>query len=384
MKSKAVIKIDPTEPQRAFLNDPNKIVAFVGGIGSGKTFAGVIKILMQPADTIGAVIAPTYPMLRDATIRSFKDICAPLIVKWRDSPNVSAILRDGKEILFRSGDNPDSLRGPNLNWFWMDEAAYCQESVFDVMLGRIRKEPTAAWATTSPNGKNWVYDSFKPGNPYGYSLHTSSTKENTHLAKDYVDTLISRYSTNHALQEIEGQFVDFEGARVKREWLQFTDRIPVDLQITIGVDLAISTKTSADYTACVVAGRDSEGIIYILDVQRVQKGFHGIIDFITAMAQQWQPGAIGVESVQFQQAVVEELLMRGLPVQAMKPTKDKVTRFLPIEGKIEHRQIKFKQGINPDFVEELLTFPDGAHDDMVDALVWSVDSFYNTFQVVTL
>ena len=152
----------------------------------------------------------------------------------------------------------------------------------------------------------------------------------------------------------------------------------------MGVDLAISTKTEADYTACVVTGRDANGTIYVIDAQRVQQGFHGIISFVESMYQQHAPDVISIESVQFQQSVVEELLLRGLPVQGVRPSKDKVTRFLPTEGKIEHGQIVFRRNIATEFIDELLSFPQGAHDDFADALAYAVDAHSTQFKAITL
>jgi predicted phage terminase large subunit-like protein len=84
---------------------------------------------------------------------------------------------------------------------------------------------------------------------------------------------------------------------------------------------------------------------------------------------------INIEAVQYQSAMVQELIRNTmLPVQSVKPTKDKLTRFMPIEGKYEHGHIIHSRQLSQDFEGELLEFPDGAHDDMVDALVYSINA----------
>jgi hypothetical protein len=53
-------------------------------VGSGKTRAGCLAILAMPGNSTGMVVAPTYPMLRDATLRTFLELTqsyAPSLLK---------------------------------------------------------------------------------------------------------------------------------------------------------------------------------------------------------------------------------------------------------------------------------------------------------------
>ncbi len=384
METTATVKVDPTPAQRAFLQDTSKLSAFIGGIGSGKTFAGVLKILQMPAGSIGVVVAPTYPMLRDATIKSVKEMLGPLITRFKESPDLSATLRNGTQIMFRSGDHPDRLRGPNLNWFWLDEGAYCEEAVFDVLIGRIRKHPTYGWVTSSPNKKNWVYRTFGKGNPYGYTIHHSSTRENHHLPTDYAETLAKRYSTSFALQEIEGQFVDFEGARVKREWLRYSNTTSF-VRYAMGVDLAVSLQNEADYTAIVVVAEDAEGNAHVVDVFRERLTFNDILTTIRHYAEKWSVDSVAIEKVQAQAYVAQELMRTTmLPIDPVTPRGDKLARFMPIEGKIEHGYLHLTRGLPSYFEDELLNFPNSEHDDTVDALVYAIHALTNKLQIIAL
>lgn len=384
MPHPATIKVECTATQYNFLNDPAKITAFIGGIGSGKTFAGVLKLLQRPAGSMGVVVAPTYPMLRDATIRSFREMCGPLITRFKESPDLSATLRNGTQIMFRSGDDPDRLRGPNLNWFWLDEGAYCEEAVFDVLLGRIRVDPTSAWVTSSPNKKNWLYRTFREGNPYGYSLHQSSSRENHHLPKDFVETLAKRYSSEYARQEIDGQFVDFEGSRIKRDWLRYSNGRAC-VRYAMGVDLAVSLKDEADYTAIVVVGEDSTGNVHVVDVFRERLTFNDILTTIKRYADKWNVDTVAIEKVQAQAYVAQELIRTTmLPIDPITPKGDKLARFMPIEGKLEHGYLHLTRGLPLYFEDELLNFPNGEHDDMVDAMVYAVHALSNKLQIIAL
>jgi predicted phage terminase large subunit-like protein len=108
----------------------------------------------------------------------------------------------------------------------------------------------------------------------------------------------------------------------------------------MGVDLAISTKTTADYTAIVVLGREKQGKIWVLDVARDRVRFHDGQKFIQQMAEKWNPATIRIEEVQFQAAVVQELLRTTtLPVQGAPCDKDKLTRFQPVAARYEQHLI---------------------------------------------
>lgn len=114
-----------SDPQLEFWRSRAKFRAFIGGVGSGKTKAGVSEILRpEYVGTMGAVIAPTFPMLRDATLRTFLTTCERLaedqgwqVLKQFHRGDMVAELVGGTRVLFRSADDPERLRGPNLGFF---------------------------------------------------------------------------------------------------------------------------------------------------------------------------------------------------------------------------------------------------------------------------
>ena len=82
---------------------------------------------------------------------------------------------------------------------------------------------------------------------------------------------------------------------------------------------------------------------------------------------------IGIEQDPGQAGVSEaDYLIRSLQGFIAKPyktTKDKITRASPVSSQAEAGNIKVLQAPwNDEFFRELENFPDGAHDDIVDAL----------------
>jgi hypothetical protein len=134
-------------------------------------------------------------------------------------------LTNGVTALFRPTDNPERLRGPNLGWFYMDEAAMSPQMAWLIMLGRLREEPGRAWVTTTPRGKDWIYKLFRGNARPGYDLIRADSRTNPHLPPEFVDELLSTYEHDFARQEIGGEFIDDTfGQLVPDDWLE---RVPL-------------------------------------------------------------------------------------------------------------------------------------------------------------
>lgn len=373
MPRQARIQLRPTNPQREFLTSVARNQAFIGGVGSGKTRASIVKALSMPRATIGMLVAPTYTMLRDTLIRTFRDIVVkqPEILRSFNRSDLRAQLWDDKEILFRSSDNPERLRGPNLAWAGLDEAALMKRETLDIMIGRLRLPPGRLWFTTTPKGRDhWTYDVISAGH---FDVSTSKTMDNPYLPQEYIENLRQQYSTRFFQQEVLGEFITADGNRIKREWLRHGEPPAAFDRISMGVDLAISTKSDADYTAATVTGT-AHGLTWILHSERTRTGFNGALHFIQAIAERYKPSIVAIESVQYQAAVVEQLLRTtNLPIQAIKPDRDKVTRFMPLEARYEQGIVWHAPGLT-EYEDELLTFPSGKHDDLVDSAAYAYNA----------
>ena len=200
------IRLNPIQDD--FLLCRDRFTAFIGGIGSGKTFAGCVKALYHSKrDTLGLIVAPTYPMMRDATLRTFQEIAGDSIESFNKS-EMTMKIKGGGEILFRSADNPDRLRGPNLSWAHMDEGAMCPPGTWEVIIGRLRADGKAGpcWITTTPNGRNWLYKRRED-----MTVFKSRTQDNPYLAREFVQSLEASYTGEFARQELFGEFISLEG-----------------------------------------------------------------------------------------------------------------------------------------------------------------------------
>ena len=151
------------------------VKAYLGGVGAGKTAAGAYEAvkhaLGQPGSN-GMIVAPTYNMLRRVTLTAFLDALPPGCIREHRMVQRCIILHNGSRIWYASADNPGTLDGTNLTWWWFDEARYGRPEAYYKLVARLR-EPGAilhqGFITTTPE-MNWLYEEFEAHRPEGREL----------------------------------------------------------------------------------------------------------------------------------------------------------------------------------------------------------------------
>jgi len=246
------------EHQRAFTDSNARLRALISGIGGGKTYIGCLeslKMVVNFPNTTGAIIAPTYRMLSDTTRRTFFELCPrELIVDFKKSDN-ELILANGSSILFRSADEPEKLRGPNLGWFYIDEAAILRNNTaWKIMVGRIRKPPERGWITTTPKGFDWIYDEFIENKTSDHWSISFASSDNLFLSHKYIESIKRNYSGSFLRQEFYGEFVGFEGLvypEFKAQQHVFNGSLDPDKvkRIVVGIDWGYTNPSVALFIA---------------------------------------------------------------------------------------------------------------------------------------
>lgn len=144
-------------------------------------------------------------------------------------------------------------------------------------------------------------------------------------------------------------------------------------RIVIGIDLAISEKQTADYTAMMIMGKTEKGNIYVLDYINQRLTFNKQLHLIENLVDKWEPNEVVIEQVAYQAAMIDELRRRGgLKIIPITPTRDKIARSYLVSGMVESRLVYFKQKGHTDVTDNLTIFPDGTHDDITDAFVYGL------------
>ena len=344
----------------------------------GKTRLGA-TLALQTALSGGHVfwVAPTYSVTGIAW-RLLRALVSPLNVIISESTR-TITFQSGGWISCRSGDRPDLLRGESLDLAILDEADFIPDGErlwTEVLRPALADRKGKAVMISTPNVENgWFHTLFREGQDSKNKAVKSwqfSSYTNPHLDPKELDVLRGQISEIAFRREILAEFVSAAGALIKPEWIKLSDPPEVHGPVYMAVDLAISEKNNADYTAIVCLTKTHDGRIFILSAVRTRAPFNSILEFIKGQASIWNPELIGIEAVQYQQAVVQELLRTtSLPVIGLKPDKDKVSRFTPLQARFEQGLVYINPSINSYYIQELQGFPVGAHDDMVDATAYA-------------
>jgi predicted phage terminase large subunit-like protein len=273
----------------------------------------------------------------------------------------------------------DGLRGSKYHRFIGDEWAhsnYAEPAWNEAIRATLSDYEGDAYFFSTPKGNNHFkqLDERSKVSDLWQSFHFS-TYDNPYIKPSEIDEARNELPSSVFRQEYLAEYVDGQGARLKREWLKYTD--DVQGEVCIGVDLAISQKETADYTAIVAVAKRNDDMI-VVDAIRGRWSFIEQQQAIVAMAQKWNAKSVAVESVQYQAAMVQELVRKfTLPISAIKVSKDKVSRFTVVEGKAEHGYLYLRKGLDLGFENEILSFPESEHDDYSDALVHAVNAHGN-------
>lgn len=196
------------------------VFAFIGGRGAGKTHVGAQKagqLAWLNRGKNGLVLAPTYPMLRDAAKAAFLKASSDKGLTYRHLKTENAVILFGDtKVYFRSMDDPDKIRGLNVAWAWLDEPGQLSvREAYDVVNGCIRgddlPEP-AILITTTPDGLNWLYEILVTEAEENHvRIYRARTRDNP-LLGDFEARLRKSYDTRFAQQELDAEFIElFKG-----------------------------------------------------------------------------------------------------------------------------------------------------------------------------
>lgn len=229
--NKEVIKGGMFEHQRQWWESTNFIKALVTGYGSGKSFIGCkrsISLALHNAPRINSgeicphlIVSPSYKLAKRTVIPTIKSLLsgkASLLsgFKWEEHKNDHAfsIYYKGRHglIWIGSGDDPGSLKGPNIASALIDEPFVQDEEVLNQIIARVR-HPFARQLeiglTGTPEELNWGYDiceGEKKDNYDSFVLH-ASTRANLALSESYASTMEKAYTDLAAQAYVDGDFV---------------------------------------------------------------------------------------------------------------------------------------------------------------------------------
>jgi predicted phage terminase large subunit-like protein len=278
---------------------------------------------------------------------------------------------------FRTAEEPDSLRGEGIDFVAFDEAAHIadlKDTWQKCVRPSLMDHAGDAWFISTPNGFNYFNDLFlKSRDDSTWASFQHPTGDNPYISRDEIEDLRKDMPELVARQEINAEFVQLAGALFKRQNIITLDSPPVGVQWVRSWDLAFTEKTTSDYTAGVKMGMTNDGFIVVDDIVSGQMEWPDAVRLIANTAKLDGPQVRqGIECVSAQVGALQ-ILMRDpmLAAHTFSPIevhRDKLTRALPLVARSEQGKLAITRGNwNRAFLDELCAFPEGRHDDQVDA-----------------
>lgn len=271
-----------------------------------------------------------------------------------------------------------------------DELTQFTESQYRYLFSRLRRKagstlPLRVRAASNPGGvgHDWVKLRFIGSDDPNRVFLPAKLSDNPHIDQvAYVQSL-GHLDPITRQQLLNGDWSARQtGGLFRREWFTVVDAAPAELRRVRYWDLAATDPkpgTDPDWTAGCLLGLAANHCYYVLDVRRIR----GTPAAVEALIRQcavldgkgvpvWieqEPGASGVNTVHY---YVQALA--GWPVRGDRHTGSKIERANPLSSQAEAGNIRLVRGpwISA-FLDELEAFPNGPHDDQIDAFSGAFD-----------
>lgn len=354
--------------------------------------------------------SPTGILMQDTTYPTLKKLAEELGV-WQSvklTPYPTATIRTQKgtcEVRFRTAEDPERMRGPNLSGCWLDEASLMSEQAYTINIAALREAGEQGWlsATFTPKGPtHWTHQVFNTGKP-DTAIFRARTGMNPFLPPDFEATLKGQYGeTQFARQELGGEFVQIAGAEFPAEWFDWPgfwfDQFPEEgtvhrvlyLDPSKGVrDFPGDAKTGKepDWQAYVAAALVREKIdgqlknILYLDAHLNREPVPEMIARGLRIAKDFKPDVVVFEDngtmgfmaheVRRQQAAADVLI----PWNSITHKTPKIQRMRVLGGYLSQRQIRIRSSPGGKLMRaQMGDVPFGEYDDAVDAAAGAIES----------
>lgn len=283
-----------------------------------------------------------------------------------------------------SGEEPDSLRGPQHGIAWLDEPAHMPfiEAVWDNLLLGLRLDipgGSKVLVTSTPLPLKWLKALVADHKTRTIRVSTYKNLEN--LDPNFRDNILAKYEgTRMGRQELHGEILqDVEGALWTWDLIENAKIDPEDLKefsrtmdrIVVGIDPAGTSRRKSDETGIIVVGK-KDGDLYVLadasGHHTPERWARRAVD----LYDMWDADAIVVEK-NYGGEMVRSVLnnIASYPrVKEVNSTRGKLIRAEPVFSLYEQGKVHHVQTLNE--LETQLTewIPgQGSSPDRMDALV---------------
>jgi predicted phage terminase large subunit-like protein len=380
------------EAQKVVASSNSRFIVLSAGRRWGKTKLGVWLCLKYAWQGKRAWwIAPSYSMTNEAWA-DLRSIGIEYGVQVKEAER-TIITATGGSVQVRSADDPMKLRGAGLDFVVLDECAFMKPQTWsEVIRPALTEKKGSALFISTPKGYNWFEKIYSEANQLeNWERFTYPTISNPIIDPEELEHAKKEIGSFLYSQEYEAQFIEATSGLFKADWFKFYSveqfgkkikyRLSKDRTVKLKdcrrvatVDLATSTKQTADFTVVTSVAITPNNEMIVLDVDQQRLEAPDIIPLLERKVEQYDLQYIGVEKAGYQLAFIQMAKRQGLNIRELRADRDKVSRAYPLVAKMESGDIYFPKNAMwlGNVQTELLRFPEAEHDDIVDSLAYAV------------
>ena len=221
------IDIPLTAPQKEFCTSSHPFPAIIGGLGSGKSRAGTMRlILLMLADkgANGGYYMPSYDLLKLRAMPGVEEDLEMIGLSFTvNKSDYSITIHGYGKIIFRSYDRPERIIAyetahsvvDELDTLPKEKASLVWRKVSERNRQKCKGANTIACVTTPDQGfSGFIYQKWVKQKQNGYAMIKAPTASNPYVPDGYIEQIRANYDPLLADMYLNGEFVNLSDKKV--------------------------------------------------------------------------------------------------------------------------------------------------------------------------
>ncbi len=277
----------------------------------------------------------------------------------------------------KAGDaNSSVMRANVINWYQqtMESRLNKRADPIIIIMQRLHEDDLSGWLLGGGSGEAWHHINIPARNEDGTSF----------WPEQFPDEMLDRLEASSPYV-FAGQYMQrpspLGGGIFRDEWWRYLEVAPPIQWRAIYADTAQKTKEQNDYSVFQCWGYSVTGQAVMLDMMRgkweapeLEAMARAFWAKHKAVQTQGTLRSFNVEDKVSGTGLIQTLKREGIPIIGIKRNVDKITRAFDAAPLIESGNVIILRDVAnlTDFVAEASTFPNAAHDDMVDTAMSAI------------
>ena len=166
-----------------------------------------------------------------------------------------------------------------------------------------------------------------------------------------------------------------EGNLIKRQWFKYYDKLPELVFTMLSVDATFKDGDNSDFVSIQLWGK-RDANCYLVERYKARMDFPSTLAVIENMHRKYRPHETIIEDKANGSAIISVLKGKISGLIGVNPEGGKVARVNAVSPLIEAGNVFLPRNVS-DMVDECASFPNGSHDDDVDAMTQALNRLRN-------